>query len=593
MAARQIVADHLEARIRQQAAVAELSRQALGGAELSALLQTVTELIARTLNVEFCKVLELLPGSEGLFLRAGVGWQAGAVGQTVVSRDRNSQAGYTLICNEPVIVADLRTETRFIAPPLLRDHHVVSGMSVIIGPADRPFGVLGAHTVRARDFSRQDVSFLQAAANVLFQAIEHGRALEEVRRNATWLERLVETTQDAVVSIDRRGCIVLFNAAAERVFGYSAEEIVGRKVNDLMAEPYTSEHDAYIARYERTGEPRAIGRIRTVEGRRKSGEVFPLELSVTKVATAENEEIRYAAFIRDISEVRRGQAWLQSLIETTQDAVLSIDRQGRIVLFNPAAESILGYTRAEVIGEKVNVLMAEPYATEHEEYIDRYEKTGEARAIGRVRTVTARRKSGDLFPIELSVAEIALDKDVHYAAFIRDISERTQLQAQLVESERLAAIGNTAARIGHELANPLNGMSLTVQLLEQRVIRLGAEVNSQLAPTVKRLRGEISRLQKLLAEFATISRKEKYVFRPIDFIRLIEDVIELQSPHLSRIGVVIDITLPSDLPVMSVDGDKIKQALLQRGQERRRGHAWWRQTHDRGRKRSGWRHRGD
>ena len=105
--------------------------------------------------------------------------------------------------------------------------------------------------------------------------------------------------------------------------------------------------------------------------------------------------------------MRRGQAWLQSLIETTQDAVLSIDRQGRVVLFNPAAERIFGYARDEVIGQKVNMLMAEPYATEHDEYIARYEKTGEARAIGRIRTVTARRKDGEPFPIELSVTEIA------------------------------------------------------------------------------------------------------------------------------------------------------------------------------------------
>jgi len=107
-----------------------------------------------------------------------------------------------------------------------------------------------------------------------------------------------------------------------------------------MAEPYAAEHDGYIARYEQTGEPRAIGRIRTVEGRRKNGETFPLELSVTQVATAESE-VHYAAFIRDISEVRRGQAWLQSLVETTQDAILSIDRQG-----NPSSpvSTRLGFT---------------------------------------------------------------------------------------------------------------------------------------------------------------------------------------------------------------------------------------------------------
>jgi PAS domain S-box-containing protein len=547
---------------RQQEAVVDLGRQALGGAELSALMGSVTELVAKTLNVEFCKILELLPGDDSLLLRAGVGWREGLVGQTIVRAGTNSQAGYTLLSKEPVIVKDLRTEKRFIGPPLLRDHAVVSGMSVIVGPSDHPYGILGAHTAKARAFSQDDIHFLQAVANVLSQVIEHNRDLAEIRRNATWLQRLIDTTQDAVVSIDRRGCIVLFNAAAERVFGYSADEIVGRKVTDLMAEPYATEHDGYIGRYERTGEPHAIGRIRTVDGRRKSGETFPLELSVTQVATAENEEVHYAAFIRDISEVRRGQAWLQSLIDTTQDAVLSIDRQGRVVLFNPAAERIFGYPRNEVIGQKVNMLMAEPYTTEHDEYIARYERTGEARAIGRIRTVTARRKDGELFPIELSVTEISLDQDVHYAAFIRDISEKARLQTQLVENERLAAIGSTAARIGHELANPLNGMSLTIQLLEQRLNRLTDGAGTQLAPTVKRLKDEISRLQRLVGEFATISRKQKYEFRPVNLVQLIEEIVDLQASQVASKGIEIRTSLPRDLPVVNIDGDKIKQALL-------------------------------
>jgi two-component system sensor kinase FixL len=429
----------LHERMRQQAAVAEVGQHALRGADLPALMEEVAVLVAQTLSVEFSKILELLPGQDALLLRSGVGWKEGLVGHATVSAGMNSQAGYTLLCKEPVIVKDLRTEERFNGPPLLRDHGVVSGMSVIIGRSNQPFGILGAHTARPRNFSKDDIYFLQAVANVLSQVIDNNRAVQELRRNATWLDRL---------------------------------------------------------------------------------------------------------------------------IDTTQDAVLSIDRQGRIVLFNPAAERIFGYPRNEVIGQKVNQLMAEPYATEHDEYIARYEKTGEARAIGRIRTVTARRKNGESFPIELSVTEIAVDREVHYAAFIRDISEKTRLQTQLVESERLAAIGGTAAKIGHELANPLNGMSLTVQLLEQRLSRMADGSGDPLASTTKRLKDEISRLQKLASEFATISRKEKYAFRPVDLTQLVDDIVGLQAQHLAQHGIEIHSVLARDLPILSVDGDKIKQALL-------------------------------
>jgi two-component system sensor kinase FixL len=283
---------------------------------------------------------------------------------------------------------------------------------------------------------------------------------------------------------------------------------------------------------------------------------------VTQVTDSESDEVHYAAFIRDISELRRGQRWLQSLIDATQDAVLSIDRQGRIVLFNPSAEQIFGYTREEVIGQKVNLLMAEPYQSEHDGYIERYERTGVPHAIGRIRTVTARRKNGELFPIELSVTKVAEDADVQYAAFIRDISEKTRLQAQVVESERLAAIGTTAAKIGHELGNPLNGMSLTIQLLESRLSRSSSAPESDVSATIRRLKNEIARLNHLAGEFRTISRREKYDFQRGHISTLIEDILKLQAAQFERQGIRVENIMANDLPPVSIDADKLKQALL-------------------------------
>ncbi len=261
-------------------------------------------------------------------------------------------------------------------------------------------------------------------------------------------------------------------------------------------------------------------------------------------------------------ELVRGQAWLRSLIDTTQDAVLSINREGRVVLFNPAAERVFGYSRAEIVGRKVNELMGEPYATEHDGYIERYERTGEARAIGRIRTVTARRKNGELFPIELSVTKIAEDQEAHYAAFIRDISEKVRLQEQMVENERLVAIGTTAAKIGHELANPLNGMSLTIQLLEQRLNRQLNPVDGQITSTVNRLRNEVSRLGTLLEQFRSLSRREKFDFQPTTLTALVGEAIEIEMPRYAEKGIQVECSFASDLPTIIVDIDKMKQVIF-------------------------------
>lgn len=135
-------------RANQQAAAAELGQMAIAGADLSALMNQAVTLVSESLAVEYSKVLELLPTGNALRLRAGVGWKEGLVGQAVVDAGLDSQAGYTLASASPIAVEDLRRERRFSGSPLLHEHGVVSGLSVIIHGKTRPFGVIGAHTKR-------------------------------------------------------------------------------------------------------------------------------------------------------------------------------------------------------------------------------------------------------------------------------------------------------------------------------------------------------------------------------------------------------------------------------------------------------------
>jgi len=172
----------LAGRLRQQAIVAELGQYALATPHLQVIMEKAVYLLADSLDVEYTKVLELLPDGRALRLRAGVDGKEGVVGSATVGADTNSQAGYTLLSAGPVIVEDLRREARFTGPPLLRDHGVVSGMSVIIGGGEQPWGVLGAHTNRRRDFTKDDIQFLQAVANIIAHGIQRERAEVERER---------------------------------------------------------------------------------------------------------------------------------------------------------------------------------------------------------------------------------------------------------------------------------------------------------------------------------------------------------------------------------------------------------------------------
>jgi PAS domain S-box-containing protein len=171
---------------------------------------------------------------------------------------------------------------------------------------------------------------------------------------AQW-QAVLDTARDAIISIDREGVITLFNRSAEEMFGYSASEVLGQDVGILMPMPYSSEHSSYIRSYEKTGAAKAIGRIREVKARRKDGEEFPIELSVTEARLG--QEAIYTAIIRDVSArqdieelLRRERDLAERLIDTAPVLILVLDRKGRIVRFNPQLEETTGYLLAEVHG---------------------------------------------------------------------------------------------------------------------------------------------------------------------------------------------------------------------------------------------------
>ena len=177
---RKLAEQEIERRTHQQAVVAELGLRALANDDLQDLMDDAATLVAQTLGVEYAKVVELLPGGQELLMRAGVGWKEGLVGEARESAGEGSEAGYTLHSDEPVIMKDLSTEERFATTPLLAEHGVVSGMSVVIHGREAPFGALCTHSTSYRSFSEDDVNFLQSVANVLATAIERQGAQERV-----------------------------------------------------------------------------------------------------------------------------------------------------------------------------------------------------------------------------------------------------------------------------------------------------------------------------------------------------------------------------------------------------------------------------
>ncbi|MEA3137591.1 MAG: hypothetical protein QOC71_1872 [Thermoplasmata archaeon] len=194
----------LDRRNRQQEAVARLGQAALEGSDVSTMFDRAATEVAQALGVEFAKIVEPTGDGKTLILRAGVGWRDGIVGQATMSAEGRSQAVYALQAHGPVIVSDFATETRFTASSLFVEHGIVSGLSVLIGPRDQPIGVLGAHSRERREFTQDDLNFMQAVANLLAAAITRSRIEAELRRHRDALAEDIERRRELEIQLGRR-----------------------------------------------------------------------------------------------------------------------------------------------------------------------------------------------------------------------------------------------------------------------------------------------------------------------------------------------------------------------------------------------------
>lgn len=215
----------LQARLRQQQAVAAFAEIAVATPDLDQVMHQAVQTVAQVLDNELCKVLELQPDGKTLLLRAGVGWKEGLVGQARVSTGLESQAGFTLLCDRPVIVEDLRTESRFSGPPLLHEHGVISGLSVVIRGKRGPYGVLGTHSTRKRKYTEDDANFLLAIAGILASAIERKRLEEQLLQEGHFQTMLMEALPGLVFLLDEQQRFLRWNKAVESITGYQGAEI--------------------------------------------------------------------------------------------------------------------------------------------------------------------------------------------------------------------------------------------------------------------------------------------------------------------------------------------------------------------------------
>lgn len=300
---------------------------------------------------------------------------------------------------------------------------------------------------------RTEVTVELAATRLTF---EHEPAVQVIihdvtaqRRSAVALHEsearkaaILETSLDAIVSIDHKGVVREWNSAAERIFGYRREQAVGHRLDSLIVPTGTTEkYLPGLADYLMNGVGSLIGRPVEFLARRANSEQFPIELALTQIPGSEPS--LYTAFMRDITDrkqseeaLRRSEARKAAVLETALDAIISIDHEGKIIEWNPAAERIFGYSRELALGRDMAELVMPKASDElQRKGLGRFLQTGRGRMLGHRSEVMALRANGAEFPVELTITKIPGDGPTVFISFVRDITERRRTEEALRKSE--------------------------------------------------------------------------------------------------------------------------------------------------------------
>ncbi len=280
---------------RFQSVLARIGTLAVSGTPVQEIMHEAARLTADALNVELCKILIPRESDEHLYLVAGVGWRDGLIGTLTVEGGTHSQAGFAIRERQPVVVRDLRTETRFMPSRLLSEHSGIAGMSVPMMVQDRVYGVMGAHCKAVRDFSSKELEFLCSVANTV------ATVLERWRREETQLQlyhRMFELVQDGVMLTDTHGALLEWNPAMERLTGWMRPEVIGRTPSLLKSGKHPPE---FFERMWQTIQSGAAFVDRVVN-RRKDGSEFLAWESVSPVKDPDGTIRYFLAILTDLSE---------------------------------------------------------------------------------------------------------------------------------------------------------------------------------------------------------------------------------------------------------------------------------------------------
>jgi two-component system sensor kinase FixL len=256
-------------------------------------------------------------------------------------------------------------------------------------------------------------------------------------------------------------------------------------------------------------------------------------------------------------ELRQKQEINVGILNQASDAIVTINEDHVIVGYNDGAEKILGYSRAEALGQDLKLIIPPPHKEVHREYVRRYVATRQARVIGGHVRLTAQRRDGSEFPMSISFSVAEILGNLYFTGIIRDITEYKDMEDRLLQSERLAAIGNTVTHIAHEIKNPL----LIIGGFARQLLKTSG-LDEKSRQRLGIMAEEVAHLESLVAEMRDFVRPPTAQKSPGDIDALLGETLEFFGDTFKEQHIEVRRAQPGSLPAVSFDRNQIRRVLI-------------------------------
>ncbi|OGP69527.1 MAG: hypothetical protein A2Z73_05925 [Deltaproteobacteria bacterium RBG_13_60_28] len=258
-----------------------------------------------------------------------------------------------------------------------------------------------------------------------------------------------------------------------------------------------------------------------------------------------------------LQELRQKQEINAGIINTATDAIVTINEDHLIVGYNKGAEEILGYSREEALGQDLKLIIPPPYKDGHRDYVRRYVATRQAHVIGKHVSLTAQRRDGTEFPMSISFSVAEVRGNLYFTGIIRDITETKEMEGRLLQSERLAAVGNTVTHIAHEIKNPL----LIIGGFARQLLKV-TEIDDKARQKLAIIAEEVARLEGMVAEMRDFVRQPPPQKTPGHLETLLTEVLEFFLDNFQEHYIQVRRQEDGPLPLVSFDAKQIRQVLI-------------------------------